>query len=291
MHRAFQTAIQLHRPEVVFILGDLFDEGQNVNDAQFDEYAARFRRLFSVPAGVRVYGSLGNHDVGFHYRMRSDMVHRFRRSGVYRNAAANGLVTVGGVNFVIVNSMALERDGCTLCRSAEVALELVAKRLACRRPDADQNSDVCRKESAASRGGDYTAPVLLQHFPTWRRSDAECWRRDEDEPLEVYRERWEVLSENATRWLAQTLEPRVVFSGHSHRFCATRTIWDVEEWTVNSFSWRNGNRPKFLLATFGGVSHAVEVCSMPRETTVCWLYGLVGAGGLIFIVAKQRRRR
>lgn len=88
MHRAFQTTMTLFRPDVVFILGasssyriiekiicyvlivigDLFDEGQWVDDDQFAVYLARFKRLFRVPDGTRLYGALGNHDVGFHYK-------------------------------------------------------------------------------------------------------------------------------------------------------------------------------------------------------------------------------
>lgn len=102
MHRAFQTTMTLFQPDVVFILGkfetpqvrtlgvvilnsplflysissekmqwfsgDLFDEGEQVNDQQFQAYAARFQRLFHVPQGTQIFGALGNHDVGFHYK-------------------------------------------------------------------------------------------------------------------------------------------------------------------------------------------------------------------------------
>lgn len=89
MHRAFQTTMTLFQPNVVFILGkfktifqysnsyrlkfnglagDLFDEGERVNDQQFQAYAARFQRLFHVPKGTQIFGAIGNHDVGFHYK-------------------------------------------------------------------------------------------------------------------------------------------------------------------------------------------------------------------------------
>lgn len=92
MHRAFQTTMTLFQPNVVFILGkftsvavfciilnsysyeiphcsgDLFDEGERVNDQQFQAYAERFQRLFYVPKGTQLFGALGNHDIGFHYK-------------------------------------------------------------------------------------------------------------------------------------------------------------------------------------------------------------------------------
>lgn len=306
MHRGFQTAMQLHRPDVVFILGDLFDEGQAVDERAFDEYAQRFRRLFRVPDGTRLYGALGNHDVGFHYRMRTDLVRRFWKQAVYSNPA-NGLIRVGAVNFVVVNSMAMEADGCTLCRSAEATLRLVGARLRCWRPAGDQQQQqqtaLCRDETDGKNESQqqraYSAPVLLQHFPTWRPSDERCTERDTELPLEAYRANWEVLSERSTRWLADVLEPRVVFSGHSHRYCRSTTVWGVDEWTVNSFNWRNNIRPVFVMATLTGAEHAVEVCPLPSQSSVVAVYAMaaamIGMGGLVLLCrpvwAKARRLR
>lgn len=122
MHRAFQTAMTLHRPEVVFVLGtftfflslsstnvifvlfvicytryyhclvnfhyhwwiiaryflantimlfisgDLFDEGDKSSEKEFNEVVQRFHQLFTVPEGTTLYAVAGNHDIGFHYR-------------------------------------------------------------------------------------------------------------------------------------------------------------------------------------------------------------------------------
>ena len=46
----------------------------------------------------------------------------------------------------------------------------------------------------------YSRPIVLQHFPTYRSSDKTC--RVHDAPhFEEYREKWEVLSKDATDWL------------------------------------------------------------------------------------------
>jgi len=97
MHRAFVTAVDYFRPDVVFFLGpvctienfvcmsfnglifsiivlfypsfksgDLFDEGQYVNQQYFDKYVTRFASLFPVPDETQVFVVPGNHDVGFH---------------------------------------------------------------------------------------------------------------------------------------------------------------------------------------------------------------------------------
>lgn len=67
MHRAYQSTITIHRPDVVFILGDIFDEGQWVGDPYFRVYLQRFQHLFRTPDEIPVYSAIGNHDVGFHY--------------------------------------------------------------------------------------------------------------------------------------------------------------------------------------------------------------------------------
>lgn len=68
MHRVFQTAMKLHKPDLVFVLGDLTDEGLYCSKAEFEYYVKRFNSLFAVPEGTQMYVAVGNHDIGFHYR-------------------------------------------------------------------------------------------------------------------------------------------------------------------------------------------------------------------------------
>lgn len=68
MERSYQTALSLMQPEVVFILGDIFDEGQWVDEDGFNEYRRRFFKIFKTPENIKLYGLIGNHDVGFHYK-------------------------------------------------------------------------------------------------------------------------------------------------------------------------------------------------------------------------------
>ncbi|KAJ8983695.1 hypothetical protein NQ317_003485 [Molorchus minor] len=49
MYRAFQTAMILHEPDLVFVLGDLTDEGLYCSDTEFNYYVQRFYNLFRVP--------------------------------------------------------------------------------------------------------------------------------------------------------------------------------------------------------------------------------------------------
>lgn len=67
MEQAYKAAVSLHQPEVVFILGDLFDDGEYVDAEYFPKFLSRFHRTFHTPNNIQMYSAVGNHDVGFHY--------------------------------------------------------------------------------------------------------------------------------------------------------------------------------------------------------------------------------
>jgi metallophosphoesterase superfamily enzyme len=64
MHRGFVTATSYLDPEVVFFLGDLFDEGKWASQLEFDDTVDRFHNLFPFDEKIVL---VGNHDIGFHY--------------------------------------------------------------------------------------------------------------------------------------------------------------------------------------------------------------------------------
>lgn len=205
-------------------------------------------------------------------RLHPYLINRFERK-VFANPP-NVLLTIKNVNFILINSMAMENDKCHLCEETKNDIRQMSKRLKCVRPKwmAKPECEPIRAalEPPAAHQSD---PILLQvkvlscyiircgvcildlfkhiiqHFPTYRESDAECMERDDENVATTtpFRENWDVLSRNSTDWLAKVLRPRAVFSGHSHQYCRTKTRWGVEEYTVSSFNWRNINNPKFLL--------------------------------------------
>lgn len=138
--------------------------------------------------------------------------------------------------------MALSRDGCYFCNEAEADIKRMSHRLNC----AKHQSNSSRCTNLSDQLTFYVRPILMQHYPTFRESDAVCEEHDSPE-IEFYRENWEVLSKNATEFLGKTLNPLIAFSGHSHHYCRTYNMWDVEEYTLASFSWRNKKSPSFIL--------------------------------------------
>ncbi|XP_052318866.1 metallophosphoesterase 1-like isoform X4 [Oncorhynchus keta] len=128
MERAFQTALALLRPEVVFILGDVFDEGKWSSPKNWEEDVCRFQKMFRHPSDTELVVLVGNHDIGFHYEMDWFKLQRFEKAF---NTTSTRMVTKKGVNFLLVNSVALHGDGCPICQSVEKQLYTLSRNLNC----------------------------------------------------------------------------------------------------------------------------------------------------------------
>lgn len=180
----------------------------------------------------------------FMIRLHPILVERFEKSF---NGTGNTIITFRDIHFVMINSMTMEGDGCGFCWQAENDIKSIGKLLSCSR---DQNAnDVKCKHLGRPPLSSYSQPILLQHFPTYRASDSTC--QEHDSPvIEAYRERWEVLSQRATQFIGKQLSPRLAFSGHSHHYCHTKNMLDIDEYTIASFSWRNKKNPSFILVCF-----------------------------------------
>ncbi|XP_034498027.1 metallophosphoesterase 1 isoform X5 [Ailuropoda melanoleuca] len=289
MERAFQTALRLLQPEVVFILGDIFDEGKWSSSQAWADDVERFQKIFRHPRHVQLKVVAGNHDIGFHYQMNAYKIKRFEK--VF---SPERLFSWKGINFVMVNSVALEGDGCHICSEAEAELIEISRKLNCSRkgmlalpgelisPQQERRSGPCPDPQLLPA----SAPVLLQHFPLYRRSDANCSGEDAA-PLEErgipFKERYDVLSQEASQQLLWWLRPRLILSGHTHSACEVLHGAEVPEISVPSFSWRNRNNPSFIMGSMTPTEYALAKCYLPYEDTVLATY-CVAAGLLVVLI-------
>lgn len=284
MYRTFQTALAIHKPDVVFILGDIFDEGLWSRPDVFEAYTKRFRSIFSVPKNTNLHVVAGNHDIGFHYVITPYLHQRFVNG---MKAPSVRRISIRGNHFILLNSMALEGDNCFLCRSTEITVKKIAKQLNCARGTEDVD---CVKNSSINR---YSRPIILQHFPMYRESDEICNELDEA-PLDIknskFREKWECLSEEATNQLLDALNPRLIVDGHTHHGCRNIHRNNILEITIPSFSWRNKDNPSFLMGEFTPNDYSTSKCHMPVESTVIriYIFGII-AIVICFCAALSRR--
>ena len=154
--------------------------------------------------------------------------------------------------------MALEGDGCFLCKSAVKTIQKIKDR----QKKKNENQTIT------------PLPILMSHFPLYRVSDEHCDEPDEapkDEKSVKMREGWDCISAESSAKLLSDLSPRLIFSGHTHHGCNT-THGDATEINVSSFSWRNKKKPAFVLAYFTRDSHAIAKCYMPDENSVYCAY-------------------
>ncbi|CAJ0946514.1 unnamed protein product, partial [Mesorhabditis belari] len=271
MWRAYQTAIGHFSPDLVFFLGDLMDEGHWTDNELFHTYATRFESLFGPLIGPpKVVVLPGNHDLGFHYAINPQRVTWF---GDRFGTKTIDSFVINGQPFVLITSMALEGDGCRLCGEAERDLKRLDRLFQCA-----QNS-TCFLEGV-EKFRPFQQPILLQHFPLYRSDDSTCIRDeafDWNDPTrdELFRPGWDCLTEDATEKLVKWLHPRAVFSGHTHRGCTRKITMGKDvfpEYTVNSFSWRNGPNPSFLMVVLNSNQILVNTCYLPNENFVIYLY-------------------
>ncbi|XP_059975102.1 metallophosphoesterase 1 isoform X3 [Mesoplodon densirostris] len=269
MERAFQTALWLLQPEVVFILGDVFDEGKWSSSQAWADDVGRFWKIFRHPPHVQLRAVAGNHDIGFHYQMNTYKIKRFEK--VFN---PERLFSWKGIN------VALEGDGCDICSGAEAELLEISHRLNCSREQEHRPQECGDGQRLPA-----SAPILLQHFPLYRRNDANCSGEDAAPPDEKYtpfKERYDALSQEASRKLLWWLRPRLVLSGHTHSACEVLHGAGVLEVSVPSFSWRNRNNPSFIMGSVTPTEYALAKCYLPCEDTVLTTY-CTAAGGLVLL--------
>lgn len=283
MYRSFQTAVSLFGPELIIIVGDTFDEGQIASEQDFRQYTRRFKELFYVGEHIKMITVVGNHDVGFHDRMITFEPFLRRRFERAFNATLVELITYKGINIVSLNSMSMEADGCTICSEAKTRIRNIAKELfECSDYPADE---VCYK----------SRPILASHFPLFRKSDVNCSGPDsmpQEEKSDKFREKIDCISKPSSDFILQELNPRLVFSGHTHHGCLTKHGEDkIPEYTLASFNWRNKHNPSFVLANLSPEAFEISTCMLPDENIVNATYALFVIAFLANLVYVYQRRR
>ena len=153
VYRSFQSAYFLFEPDLIFIIGDITNDGDHCSDGEWNRTIERFHSMFFTGSKEKLYVLPGNHDIGWHYSVSESRLKRFEESFQTPHVR---LVTLDDhqVHFILINSMAFEGDHCRLCSRAERELNEVIMEL--------------------NQTHAWTRPVLLSHFPLYRRSDADC---------------------------------------------------------------------------------------------------------------------
>ncbi|TYZ60974.1 hypothetical protein PybrP1_005329 [[Pythium] brassicae (nom. inval.)] len=273
------SAFQVHRPELVLVLGDQLDEGGlPTPQRDWEEYVARFKHVTSSLRSLKTLYLVGNHDTSFGRYMETLEIARFERAF----GPSNFVEYVGDHAFIGVNTMALDSD----VTRADVKAQA---------EDFLASIDTEQLRASTAHG----SVVLLTHLPLHRPDDMRCGDHRAREsghvtyehPSFQYAAHHHVLSEALSARLLSTIAPDVVLSGHTHAWCEFAGHSDgVREFTVPALSWGQRPDPSYALlglrsrraasehaAVDGAMSAAVR-CSVPNEHGVFALYALTVMG-------------
>ena len=125
-----QRAHRKLNADALVVLGDVSDEGRKSNDAQWSAVTARFWDLVRPFSAVPIQVVVGNHDVGDHHNPGfSSRLPRFAASFPGLDDTCGSRFTWKGVDFVSLNAMALNGDGCLVCSRVEKHVESITSAL------------------------------------------------------------------------------------------------------------------------------------------------------------------
>lgn len=154
--------------------------------------------MFYTDEKTKLIVVVGNHDVGFHYDMIERKIERFNKTfkGQYLELLHSD--KRNDVNFITVNSMALENDKCKFCTNAQRQLKSLNKTLKCLKSNKNEciNLDGSLLENKV-----YSRPVLFTHFPLYRTSDEICPHDIDSDPAPNvrFRQNYDSLSKESTQ--------------------------------------------------------------------------------------------
>lgn len=273
MYRSFQSAVSLTRPHAVFFLGDLFDGSTISSQQDLINYANHFNELFYVPKNVERHCIVGNHDIISHHKINPVRLQFFSQH--FSRSLVDHIV-IGGNHFVLLNSMTIDCGDCLLRNVTKDQVEQLSQVFNCNR-------------NLKAPCNIHSRPILLLHVPLYRHSDSKCANdydvAPEPRKSERFRAGFHCLSNVSSHYILKKLKPRAIFDGHLHYSC--RTWWpspyNVYEWTLSSFSWRNIPQPAFLLVTVTPDDIQVNKCLLPNKKTIIASYVIIALGLLFFL--------
>ncbi|KAG5008983.1 hypothetical protein JHK87_017498 [Glycine soja] len=265
MRRSFVASVLPFKPDVILLLGDYFDGGPYLSDEEWQESFNRFRHIFGLNAqrkytDMPVYYIPGNHDIGYEslHSLKPEVIRRYEETFGIRNYR----FTVGKVDFIAVDAQTLDGHPQNHLTS--------------------QTWDFVKNISA----DDVVHPrVLLTHIPLYRRDDTYCGPDRSSLIINqmlsfglifVTSRYQNYVSEKSSKYLLDTIKPKLILSGHDHDQCTVShqsKSGPVNEHTLGTISWQQGNLyPSFMLLSVDNSTH--PNASIPKEallTHLCYL--------------------
>ncbi|CAI0399041.1 unnamed protein product [Linum tenue] len=154
MRRAFFASVLPMKPHVILFLGDYFDGGPELSDAEWQDSMHRLKHVFDLDAKTRdrnvpVFFIPGNHDIGYSSinSHNSEVVRRYEKEFGSRNF----WFAIGKVEFIAVDAQTLDGNAIS-----------------------DITSSAWKFVKNVSEGNDLMPKILLTHIPLYRPDNTYC---------------------------------------------------------------------------------------------------------------------
>ncbi|KAI8975799.1 Metallo-dependent phosphatase-like protein [Trametes punicea] len=256
LRKSWRAALRRY-PDAVVFLGDMMDNGRvDMSDAEYERYVRRFKSIFATDPRLPVYYLPGNHDIGLG---SSSPSYRFSELALERYSShfgqLNQRISIGNHTALLIDAPGLVDED-----RKRFAAGLSFAQWSEDHPD--RTIAFVRSFSESAKPYDGARPILFTHVPLFRPEGTSCGPFRERGTLRQgsglgYQN---LLSEEASRFLLQSIQPSIIFSGDDHDYCeyihtlpASDTMRSsppitVPEITVKSFSMAMGiRRPGYQL--------------------------------------------
>ncbi|CAN1317330.1 Uncharacterized protein C630.12 [Linum perenne] len=235
MRRAFFSSVLPLKPNVILFLGDYFDGGPDLSDAEWQDSLHRLKHVFDLDAKLRdsnipVFFIPGNHDVGYSSinSHKPEVLRRYEKEFGNRNF----WFAIGKMEFIAVDAQTL--DGTPQSEITSKAWEFVKN---------------------VSEGNDLMPKILLTHIPLYRPDNTYCG------PLR----KSPIINQVLVLSGHDHDQCTVLHDSKSG---------PVSEHTVGTISWQQGNLyPSFMLLSIADYStnRSLPITKEALKTHICFL--------------------
>lgn len=278
LNKNYRALVTTLKPDYIFWLGDLFDNGRNSTDEYYLLQLMRFNLLFydkyqrKYSAGINWFANVpGNHDLGFGDGVRVDYRNRFRETF----GKPNSIKQIHNVEFVMLDSVSISSK------------------------DPSINSEAFEFLSTLNS---VNPRILLSHVPFYRDESVTCGPKRESAKFNGNGFGYQYknsLDQQLSKKLLKTIHPNLIFSGDDHDYC---DIFHEEsprrsrEITVKSISMAMGIKyPAVQLLTFRNKNndfhYNTEICYLPTPYYNVACYIILAVLSAVAIVAWNLKRK
>ncbi|KAG7847907.1 hypothetical protein KL941_002086 [Ogataea angusta] len=219
MRRNYRSLLTHLRPEAVFFLGDLMDNGRSSSDEFYARELERFKRVFAPGTTETLTLVPGNHDIGYGDGVRLPSLQRFETFF----GKPNQRIARKGHELIFLDTISLSN-------TQDEAIYGEARRLL---------EEIGREPKMQPR-------ILFHHVPLYRDpSEQPCgkYRESRKFPVAKGHQYQTVIDPSLSLEILEKIRPDYIFSGDDHDYCEVvhrYTTGEAVEVTVKSFSLAMG---------------------------------------------------